>query len=108
MRRFDDILGAQQDQLAEYGFQFSQLTQDSPDFKGCSTPFEVFCRINEMAGAIETRKVLTGYLKGICTEFRDIDVWIDRLLNAVGHRDAAEFDAVSEKACLAHIGGGPA
>ncbi|MEJ7593872.1 MAG: hypothetical protein WKF77_20225 [Planctomycetaceae bacterium] len=108
MSNLDDVLGAQQDQLAEYGFQFSQLIQNSPAFKGCTSPFEVFCRIHETAGAVEGRKVLGNYLTGIHTEFRDIDVWVERLLSSVVHKDAVEFNAVSERAIWATVCGGGA
>ena len=108
MPNFDDVLGAQQDQLAEYGFHLSQLVQNSPGFEDCTTPFEVLSRGHEMAGALETRKVLSSYLKGIHPEFRDIDVWVERLLPSFVHKNEVEFNAVSERAISATIGGGPA
>jgi len=108
MRNFDDILGAQQDQLAEYSFQLLQLTQNCPEFKDCTTPFEVFFRIQEIVGSFETRKVLTNYVRGIHTEIRDIDAWVDRLLSSLDHKNAAKFNAVSENAILSTLGAGPA
>jgi len=108
MPNLDDVLGAQQDQLAEYGFHLSQMVQNSSGLKDCTTPFEVFCCTHETTGVIETRNVLSNYLKGIHPEFRDIDVWVERLLSSVVHKDAVEFDAVSERAIWATVGGGRA
>ena len=58
MPNLDDILGAQQDQIAEGRLELSQLTRNVPDLQECKTPFEVFCRIYEIGGENPVRDVL--------------------------------------------------
>ena len=107
MQGFEDVLGTQQDQLAEYSFQLSQLTQNVPELKGCRTPFEVFCQIHEIKGESVTRSLLKDYLKHMNANIASIDAWVDRLLPAVVGKDSVTFNAVSEQAILSALSAGP-
>ncbi len=108
MPNLDDILGAQQDQIAEGRLELSQLTRNVPDLQECKTPFEVFCRIYEIGGENPVRDVLANFLRGLNPQFHDIDAWVGQLLNPVICKDSVEFGVVSGRASIAAIGGGRA
>lgn len=106
---FDDILGAQQDQIARDRYTLSKLIEERPEFKGCKTTFGVYQRIGVIGGDEGLRSFVADILfrqnKRPHPQF-DPKLWIDRIQAAIKAGNEPDFRQVLADALLAS-GGDP-